>query len=176
MKAFKQILATYDMKALTVILLVALTVTLINTSQVYAQLENTELNARSGVITLDIEFGPDKIKHGLFSTIGVAQLESIYLSFYGDEIILTEPEISVGINSFRISSIPEGIMMFGYKNTDIGNYDIDIFFATEYGTVKLPVSTIIPYPEDVVAETEPPKIINYVPKLAMTSSTLPSNS
>ena len=156
-----------DKMKFLVLIIFALMVTI---APVFATLENTELNARSGVITLDIEFGSDKIKHGLVSNTGVAQLESIYLSFYGDEIILTEPEISVGNTSFRISSIPEGIMMFGYKNTDIGNYDIDIFFATEHGTLKLPVSTIIPYPEDVVAETEPPKIINYVPKLAMTSS------
>ena len=58
-----------DMKFMIFIILVAF----ITTPYAFAtSLENTELNARSGVITLDIEFGHDKIKHGLFSTIGVA--------------------------------------------------------------------------------------------------------
>ncbi|MEK0353876.1 MAG: hypothetical protein QQN58_05415, partial [Nitrosopumilus sp.] len=57
--------------------------------------ENTELNARSGEITLDIKFGQDKIKSTLFRTIAIPQLEIIHLLFYGDEIILSEPELKV---------------------------------------------------------------------------------
>jgi len=60
--------------------------------------------------------------------------------------------------------------MYGHKNTDIENYDINLYFTTEQGFTKFSIHTTIPYPEDVVAETEPPKIINYVPKLALTSS------
>jgi len=132
--------------------------------------ENTELNARSGEITLDIKFGQDKIKSTLFGTKTIPQLENIHLLFYGDEIILSEPELKVAGDHFRISSIPEGIIMYGHKNTDIENYDINLYFTTEQGFTKFSIHTTIPYPEDVVAETEPPKIINYVPKLALTSS------
>ena len=132
--------------------------------------ENTELNARSGEITLDIKFGQDEIKSTLFGTKTIPQLENINLLFYGDEIILSEPELKVAGDHFRISSIPEGIIMYGHKNTDIENYDINLYFTTEQGFTKFSIHTTIPYPEDVVAETEPPKIINYVPKLALTSS------
>ena len=132
-------------------------------------LENTELNAKSAVIALDIKFGQDEIKSGLFRTIVIPQLESIYLSFYGNEIPLSEPEIKVVNNHFRISSIPEGIMMFGHKNTDIDNYDINIYFPTNEGLTKFSVSTIILYPEDKVAETEPTAIKEYVPELRIIS-------
>ena len=119
-----------DMKFMIFIILVAF----ITTPYAFAtSLENTELNARSGEITLDIKFGEDKIKEGIFRITEVAQLESIYLSFYGDEIILTEPETKVVNNHFRISSIPEGIIMYGHKNMDIGNYDINLYFTTEQG-------------------------------------------
>ena len=132
-------------------------------------LENTELNAKSAVIALDIKFGQDEIKTGLFRTIVIPQLESIYLSFYGNEVPLSEPEIKVVNNHFRISSIPEGIMMFGHKNTDIDNYDINIYFPTNEGLTKFSVSTIILYPEDKVAETEPTAIKEYVPELRIIS-------
>ena len=133
-------------------------------------LENTELNAKSAVITLDIKFGQDEVNLGFFSDIEKAQLESIYLSFYGDEIILSEPETKVVNNHFRISSIPEGIMMFGHKNIERDNYNINIYFPSSNGLEKFSVSTIIKLPEDKVVESEPVIIKEYVPKLEMTYS------
>ena len=158
------------LKPMIVFVLMIFTLMIGITPAFASSFENTELNARSGEITLDIKFGQDKIKSTLFRTIAIPQLENIYLLFYGDEIILSEPELKVAGDHFRISSIPDGIIMYGHKNTDIENYDINLYFTTEQGFTKFSIHTTIPYPEDVVAETEPPKIINYVPKLAMTSS------
>lgn len=136
-------------------------------------LENTELNAKSAEITLDIKFGQDEIKTGFFRTVEIAQLESIHLLFYGDEIILSEPKVKVTKNHFRISSIPEGIIMFGHKNIDRDNYDINLYFATSQGLAKFPLSTITTLPEDKVTEdkvteTEPIVTKQYVPELKIT--------
>jgi len=131
--------------------------------------ENTELNARSGEITLDIKFGQDEIRSTLFGIKTIPQLENINLLFYGDEIILSEPELKVVDDHFRISSIPEGIIMYGHKNMDIENYDINLYFTTEQGFTKFSLHTTIPYPEDQVAETEPVQGKQYIPELKITS-------
>jgi len=135
-----------------------------------ASLENTELNARSAEITLDIKFGQDEIKSTSFRTVTIPQLENIYLSFYGDEIVLSEPELKVVGNHFRISSIPEGIIMYGHKNTDIENYDINLYFTTEQGFTKFSLHTTIQFPEDQVAETGPVQEKQYIPELKITST------
>ncbi len=131
--------------------------------------ENTELNARSGEITLDIKFGQDEIKPTSLNHNN-PQLESIYLSFYGDEAVLSEPELKIGGDHFRISSIPEGIIMYGHKNMNIENYDINLYFTTEQGFTKFSVHTTIQFPEDQVAETKPAKQEQYVPELKITST------
>jgi len=133
-------------------------------------LENIELNARSGIITLDIKFGQDEIKTGLFRIVETAQLESIHLLFYGDEITISEPEVKVVNNHFRISSIPEGIIMYGHKNMDTENYDINLYLPSKNGLTKFPVTTTFQFPEDLVAETKPAKQDQYIPVLKITST------
>lgn len=113
---------------------------------VFGDLQNTELHAESAVISLDIKFGLDEYQQLFSKTLVHPQLESINLIFYGDEIILTEPELRVVSDGkhFRIISIPEGILIYGHQNKEIGNYKINIYFASSQGLTKFPASTAAP--------------------------------
>lgn len=147
----------------------------ISFSPVFAEntLQNTNLIAESAVITLDIEFGVDTIKQGLTKTWITNHLDNITFTFYGDEITLTETELkttSTG-NHFRILSLPEGILIYGHKNIELDNYDINIYLATDNGLSKFSVTSTISLPDDKVVEQEPvEEKTKYIPELFMTFS------
>lgn len=136
-------------------------------------LENTELHAQSAIIKLDIKFDSDQYQPLLSKTIVKPQLESIFFSFYGDEVILSEPELRVVSdgNHFRISSLSDGIIIYGHKNTDIGNYKINVLIVTDNGFSKFPVSTDSHLEDDKIINTvKEPKEELYIPELIISSS------
>ena len=120
-------------------------------------LENTNLIGESVTISLDIEFGEDTIKYGFTSDHITNHLDAVTLIFYGDEIPLTEPELKISStgNTFRILSLPEGILIYGHKNLDFENYKINIYLATDKGLSKFSVTSAVQLPDDKVIETEP---------------------
>ncbi len=139
----------------------------------YNSLENAELHGESATISLDIEFGKDTVKQLHTRSIIINHLDDITLIFYGDEIPLSEPELKVTSsgNHFRISSLPEGIIMYGHKNMDVGNYNINVYVGTDKGLVKFSVSTAVQLDDDKVIETEPiEEKPQYIPDLKITSS------
>lgn len=155
------------------IVMIVLGISLVPTVFAENTLQNTNLIAESAVITLDIEFGADTIKEGLTKTWVTNHLDAITFTFYGDEIILTETELkttSSGDN-FRILSLPEGILIYGHKNIELGNYDINIYLATDNGLSKFILSSTVSLPDDKVVEQEPVKEkTKYIPELFMTFS------
>lgn len=136
-------------------------------------LQDTVLNADSATVSLDITFGQDTIKQLLTKTVITNNLEDITLTFYGDEIILTEPELKVANdgNHFRISSLPDGIIMYGHKNMDVGNYQINIYLASDNGLTKFVVASDAQLDDDVVIEPEIiPDDTPYIPELTINYS------
>ncbi len=136
-------------------------------------LQNTQLLAESAVITLDIEFGEDIIKEGLTRTGTTNHLDNITFIFYGDEITLTETELKTtkSGNHFRIISLPDGVLIYGHKNMELGNYDINIYISTDKGLSKFILSSTIPLLDDKVIEQEPvEEKTKYIPELLMTFS------
>ena len=158
---------------LSILTLSIITISLIPQVYGYNSLENTELHGESATISLDIEFGRDTVKQLHTRSIIISHLDNITLTFYGDEIPLSEPELKVTSsgNHFRISSLPEGIIMYGHKDMDVGNYNINVYVGMDKGLVKFPVSTSAQLDDDKVIETEPIKEKpQYVPDLKITSS------
>jgi len=155
------------------IVMIILGISLVPTVFAENTLQNTNLIAESAVITLDIKFGADTIKEGLTKTWITNHLDNITFTFYGDEITLSEPELKTTNtgNHFRILSLPEGILIYGHKNIELGNYDINLYVATDNGLSKFILSSTIPFPEDKVIEQEPVKEkTKYIPELFMTFS------
>ena len=105
-------------------------------------LEYTELYGRSAAVTLDIEFGQDEIQQLLYRTIIHPQIDNISLTFYGDEITLSEPELRVVGDGrhFRISSISDGVLIYGHYNIESDNYKINVLLSTDEGFIKFPVT------------------------------------
>lgn len=134
-------------------------------------LENTELHGESATISLDIQFGEDEYQELLTRTIVKPQLESISLSFYGDDVSFSEPKLRVVGEGrhFRISSLVDGIIIYGHKNIDVGNYKINILFITDKGFQKFTVSTAAHIDDDVVIKPEI-KESTYTPELVISSS------
>lgn len=140
-----------------------------------SSLQNTELYAESEAITLDISFGQDKHQQLLYKTLIYPQLDSVNIKFYGDEVILHNPEVKVAKsgNYFRISSVEDSIIMYGYKNSDNDNYKINIYYGTNNALIKFSVVTTTPPPEDKVVDTiiTIPEVTNqYEPELIIASS------
>jgi len=110
-----------------------------------SSLENTELYAESEVITLDIKFGADEYQELLYRTIVHPQLESISLSYYGDDVSFSEPELRVVGEGrhFRIVSFADEVIIYGHQNKELGNYKINILFVTDKGFQKFTVYTTI---------------------------------
>lgn len=136
-------------------------------------LQNTNLIGESATISLDIEFGEDTIKSGFVRDYIKNHLDAITLTFYGDEIPLTEPELKITStgDNFRIVSLPEGILIYGHKNIDLGNYKINIYLATDDGLHKFSVTTAAHLADDKVVKTEPKEEkAAYVPDLKIVFS------
>ena len=91
---------------------------------------------------LILQFGEDHVKDTLTRTITTPTLDDATITFYGDEINLSDPQVKVSRSGdhFRISSIPDGIIMYGHYNEN-SKLDIDIYFAGQNGLIKYPVST-----------------------------------
>ena len=94
-------------------------------------LENESLFAESGVVSLDLKFGEDDIRYGYTMTYVTNTIEDIILKIYGDEIPIPDAEAKVSPSgkNFRVSSLDEGIVMYGHFNEDLGNYKINIYIA-----------------------------------------------
>ncbi len=157
------------------LLLIIAIFTILAVPQVYAynSLQNTNLHGESAVVSMDIEFGKDTVKRLLSKTITENHLNNMVLELYGDKILLSETELTVTDtgNHFRILSLPEGILMYGHKNIEIENYDINLYFATNDGLEKFSLSTNIPSLKEKIIETEEPEIKKqYIPELLITSS------
>ena len=135
-------------------------------------LENEHLFAESATVTLDIQFGDDIIKQTAIRTISTSTLDNVKLTFYGDEITISDPELKVTSNGnhFRISSLPDGIIMYGHKNMDLDNYKINVYFPVNGGFTKFPVTTAAELQDDKVIETQPKEEKEqYVPELIITT-------
>lgn len=118
-------------------------------------LQNMNLIGESATVSLDIEFGEDTVKSGFDRDYIRNNLDAITLTFYGDKIPLSEPEIKITStgNHFRIHSVPEGVLIYGHKNPDLDNYNINVYFATDKGFNKFSVTSTIPK-ENVVEVVE----------------------
>ncbi len=129
----------------------------ITPSVAYAEntLQNTNLIGESAVISLDIEFGEDVIKSGFIRDYITNHLDGITLTFYGDEIPLSELELKIAStgDNFRILSLPEGIIIYGHKNMDLENYEINLYFATDKGLNKFTLSSSIPIPKEKIIQS-----------------------
>jgi len=137
--------------------------------QVYDSLENVELYGESAVILLEIKFGLDEYQSLFTKTITHTQIEGISLLFYGDKITLSEPELKVYGNNFRILSLPEGILMYGHKNSDIGNYKVNVYISTDKGLEKFTTYANITLPKEEIPESVEKKS-QYIPELLIASS------
>lgn len=142
--------------------------------QVFADnsLENEHLVAESATVTLDLQFGEDVVKQRLTRTTTTSTLDSAKLTFYGDEITLSALELKVTSsgNHFRISSAPDGIIMYGYKNMNLENYRINIYLTIDGKLVKFPVTTAAQIQDDKTIETQPEEVKpQYIPELIITT-------
>ena len=136
-------------------------------------LQDTSLHAESGVITLDIEFGYDNFRQLLYKTITTPTINNITMTFYGDEIDMSDSYLKVYGDGrlFSIKNIEKGIVMYAKQNLELDNYTINIYFATHKGLQKFIVTSDISLPEEKTIQTqEPEKKQQYIPKLLMTSS------
>ena len=131
-------------------------------------LENEQLFADSGTVSLDIKFGEDDIRYGLTRNFVTNSLEDITLKFYGDEIPLEDPKVKISSSGehFRISSIPDGVMIYGHQNESLDNYKIKVYFAGLDGLVGFSVSTAASLQDDKTTKTDTPTIKEkYIPDL-----------
>jgi len=155
------------------LLLALLLVPLLSTAYADNSLENTILKAKSAVISLEIEFGEDSATQ-FNSKNDIAKVNAVSLMIYDMEIPLSNPQVKIfdNGNNFRISSISDGVMMYGHKNSELGNYKINLYLASDSGQEKFSVNTDIQRDDDKNIE----KIVTikeksqYVPILKMTSS------
>ena len=133
------------------------TIVCITPSFAYAEntLQNTNLIGESAIILLDIEFGKDTIKSGFTRDYITNHLDGITLTFYGDEIPLSEPEFKISStgDNFRILSLPEGIIIYGHKKIDLENYEINLYFSTDGGLKKFTLSSSIPILKEEIIES-----------------------
>ncbi len=136
-------------------------------------LENENLFAESSFITLDIKFGEDKVREGLSRTHITNTLDDVTMSFYGDSIVLSDPQVKVSDSGehFRISSIPEGVIIYGHYSDSLDNYKVSIYLVNNDELTKFTVNTDFQMPDDKVVEREPEEEkAAYVPELIITSS------
>lgn len=102
-------------------------------STVYAEnaLENESLFVESSSMSLDLKFGEDEIRYGLSKTITTSTVDEVTLKLYVDEIAMSDPQVKVSGSGehFRVSSIPDGVMMFGHLDDATSNYNIKLYIA-----------------------------------------------
>jgi len=120
---------------------------IVSFSPVFAEntLQNTNLIAQSVVISLDVTFGEDTINPGFTRDYITNHLDDIRLTFYGDEIQLTDPKLKMTNtgNHFRIHSVPEGVLIYGHKNIELDNYNINVLIATDKELFRFPLTANI---------------------------------
>ena len=139
-------------------------------SQVYGynSLENTELHGSSVIITLDIKFGYDNIRPLFVKTIITPQIDDVTLRFYEDEIDMSNSYLKVYGDGrlFSIKNIEQGIVMYGIQNTELNNYKINIYIATNNGLKKFVVNSdiLLPVKKTIITQ-EPEKKQKYIPEL-----------
>lgn len=137
-------------------------------------LENEHIFAESATITLDLQFGEDVVKYGSTITRTNPTLEDITLTFYGDEINMSDSRAKVYANgnAFSITNVEKGIVMYGHYNKDLKNYKIDIYFAGQNGFIKYTVNSAAELQDEKVIEKEPDIEIKeqYIPELIITTS------
>ena len=139
-------------------------------SEAFAEnlLENETLFGQSSTVKLDLQFGEDNMREGLIRTWITNTVDDVTLTIYGDSIPVTDPKTNVSNsgNHFRVSSIPDGVMMYGHYNESLDNYKINIYIAG----VKYTVTTAAQLDDDKTVEKTPEKIKErYIPELTMTT-------
>jgi len=135
-------------------------------------LENEHLFAESGIIALDLQFGDDIVRYGSTITRTTSTIEDITLTFYGDEINMSDSRAKVYANgdAFSITNIDNGIVMYGHYNDDLQNYKINVLFAGQNGFIKYTINTAAELQDDKVVESEPKEVKEkYIPDLIITT-------
>jgi len=156
-------------------LLLTVALFVIGTPLVFADnpLQNTSIHAQSGVITLDVSFGQDVIKQTLTKTMVTPQIDTITLTFYGDEIDMRDSYLKVYGEGrlFSIKNIEQGVVMYGVYHEELKYYKINIYYATSQGLTKFTVSSDIAFPEEKVIESGAIKVkTTYIPELLIVPS------
>ncbi len=160
------------MKKILVLFLLCLIPLLLNPAYADNSLQNTSLNGQSAVMTLDFEFGQDKVKVMRTKIITNPTLDSLIMTFYGDVIDLSDSRLKVYDNGklFSVANVELGIIMYARYQEELDNYTINVYLATNDGLKKWVVTTAFELPDDKVVETETKEKSQYIPDLIMTSS------
>lgn len=112
-------------------------------------LENGLLHGKNSIVELDIQFGDDRIQKLAHREIVHPQITEMNLSFNGEKLSLTDIQVRVvGEGSiFRISSLPDGVLMFGYQISESQVYEVNIYLNTEEKLHKVNLMVNLTYPE-----------------------------
>ena len=114
-------------------------------------LENERLFAESTNIALDVKFGEDIIKYGSTTIKTTSTINSASITFYGDEINMSDSRAKVYANgnAFSIANIDKGIIIYGHYNKLLENYKVNVHFAGQNGLVNYPMAASIQQPETI---------------------------
>lgn len=106
-------------------------------------LQDISMTAQNSSLSIELEFGPDKINIMRDRIVSEPTLENVTVTMHGDEINLDNARLKVYANgnAFSIADIPQGIIMYGHHNKDQDFYKINILFATDNGMIKQTVRT-----------------------------------
>ena len=149
---------------------------LLNSAYAANPLENATLEGKNSIISLDIKFGEDTVKHLPTRSIIINNLDEVTLTFGADELFLSDLELNLtsNYNHFRISSVSDGIIMYGHKNINDESYNVNVYIATDNGLQKFSLSVSTPPPKiekKIITSIEiPEEEKQYIPDLKMTSS------
>lgn len=153
---------------------------LIPISSVFAYgslLQDSTLTVTSTNVSLELEIGQDTFQPLISKIITTNNLSNIVLSFYGDEIDMSDSKLKIYSNSaaFSIKNIEQGIVMYGLKTSDTESYRINIYYSTNNGLQKFTVYGSFEFEDEKVIETiektiEEPKENKYIPELLIVES------
>ena len=149
---------------------------LVNSAYAANPLENTTIEGKNSILSLEIQFGEDTVKHLPTRSIIINNLDEVTLTFGADELFLSDLELNLtsNYNHFRISSVSDGIIMYGHKNINDESYNVNVYIATDNGLLKFSVSVSAPPPKIekkiITPIEEPEEERKIIPDLMMTSS------
>lgn len=159
------------MKKILILFSLCLIPLLLNPIYAANSLQNTTLKGQSATLTLDFEFGQDEIKVMRTKIIATPTLDSLIMTFYGDEIDLSDSRLKVYANgkAFSVANVELGIIIYAKYQEEIDNYTINVYFATNEGFKKQVVTTAFELSDDKVVETEIKEKQQYIPELIISS-------